>query len=132
LLFFFCLGSAKKKKHWVTEGDTRVVVCGKIWFAKDKEEFWWVQQRNNQIIAILFIATIQMDIHSYISTPTFISHRFSLPSSSFSSKFVCSKRDQDSRRNADNNDNKGIVLMNQFNLFIVDFRILCWVEIFSI
>ncbi|GAU35339.1 hypothetical protein TSUD_337310 [Trifolium subterraneum] len=48
-----------------------------------------------------------MDIHSYISTPTFISHRFSLPSSSFSSKFVCSKRDQDSRRNADNNDNKG-------------------------
>ncbi|WJX84571.1 hypothetical protein P8452_67136 [Trifolium repens] len=56
-----------------------------------------------------------MDIHSYISTPSFISHRFSsriqtLQSSSFSSyfpsKFVCSKRDQDSRRNADN-DNKG-------------------------
>ncbi|AES81786.1 hypothetical protein MtrunA17_Chr7g0263571 [Medicago truncatula] len=58
-----------------------------------------------------------MDIHTHISIPTtFISHRFSSPtqtlsSSSFHSYFpfkfvVCSKRDDQSQTNADNNGDK--------------------------
>jgi len=95
----------------------------KIWDSQRIRKKFQLRRRKNEI-AILFVS-IEMDIHTHISIPaTFISHRFSSPtqtlsSSSFSSYFpfkfvVCSKRDDQSQRNADNN---GICSLNSIMIY---------------
>lgn len=95
----------------------------KIWDSQRIRKKFQLSRRKNEIS--IFLISFEMDIHTHISIPTtFISHRFSSPtqtlsSSSFHSYFpfkfvVCSKRDDQSQTNADNN---GIFLQLLFLFF---------------